>query len=409
MPKRIKPLSDTEIRNAKSGKQKKLFDGDGLFLAVTPSGGKLWRLKYRFAGKEKLLAFGAYPEITLADARQRREDARKLLAKGLDPGAVKKAQKQAETETSESFEVIAREWFIKFSPNWAEGHADKIIRRLEHDVFPWIGERPIKDIKVPELLAVLRRVENRGAIETAHRLRGICGKTFGYGVSTGRCERNPAGDLMGSLSPVKGGHRAAITDPVKVGELLRAIDAYEGSFIVKQALKLAPLTFVRPGELREAEWSEFNFDESFWNIPAHKMKMKESHLVPLSEQAITILEEIQPLTGNSRFVFPSARTNSRAMSNNAILAALRRMGFAKEEMSGHGFRAMARTILDEVLQVRPDFIEHQLAHAVRDPNGRAYNRTAHLAERRKMMQTWADYLDKLKAGAEVLKFKTGKI
>jgi len=407
MPKRIKPLSDTEIRNAKStGKQKKLFDGDGLFLSITPSSCKLWRLKYRFEGKEKLLAFGAYPEITLADARLMREDARKLLANGIDPGAVKKAQKQAETEASETFEVIAREWFLKFSPSWAEGHANKIIRRLELDMFPWIGKRPAKEIKAPELLAVLRRVESRGAIETAHRLRGICGKIFGYGVSTGRCERNPAGDLMGALSPVKGGHRAAIIDPVKAGELLRAIDAYEGSFIVKQAMKMAPLTFVRPGELREAEWSEFNFEEAVWNIPAHKMKMKESHLVPLSEQAITILKEIQPLTGNSRYVFPSARTNARPMSNNAILAALRRMGFAKDEMTGHGFRAMARTILDEVLHVRPDYIEHQLAHAVRDPNGRAYNRTAHLEERRKMMQTWADYLDGLKAGAVVLPFKT---
>jgi integrase len=407
MPRRIKPLTDVQVRTAKSqGKDYKLFDGGGLFLFVNTSGGKLWRLKYRFGGTEKLLSLGSYPEIPLTDARQRREDARKLLEKGIDPGAVKKAQKQAETEEKETFEVIAREWFSRFSSSWAKGHSSKIIRRLELDAFPWIGKRPINEIKAPELLTVLRRVEGRGAVDTAHRLRGNCGQIFRYAVATGRAERDPSKDLIGALSPAKEGHMAAITDPVKIGELLRAIDAYEGSFIVKQAMRLAPLVFVRPGELRKAEWTEIDLDGAIWSIPAERMKMKQAHIVPLSEQAVGILNEIKPLTGNSRYVFPSARTNARPMSDNAILAAFRRMGFPKEEMSGHGFRAMARTLLDEILHVRPDYIEAQLAHRVRDPNGRAYNRTAHLTERNKMMQLWADYLDGLKAGATVIPFKT---
>ena len=277
-----------------------------------------------------------------------------------------------------------------------------ILRRLELNVFPWIGTNPIIDIKAPDLLMVLRRIESRGALETAHRVKIICGQVFRYGVATGRAERDPAADLRGALPPTQPKHLSAITDPKKVAGLLRAIDGYEGSFVTKCALKLAPLLFVRPGELRKAEWTEIDCDAAEWNIPAEKMKNRQPHLVPLACQAVEILREIQPLTGAGRYVFPSARTPHRPMSNNAVLAALRRMGFEKHEMSGHGFRAMARTILDEVLQVRVDFIEHQLAHAVRDPNGRAYNRTAFLPERRKMMQTWADYLDGLKAGAEVI-------
>jgi integrase len=276
---------------------------------------------------------------------------------------------------------------------------------LERDVLPWIGKRPIAEIKAPEVLKVLQRVESRGTLETAHRIRTICGQVFRYAVATGRAERDPATDLRGALPQPQEKHRAAITEPRKAGELLRAIDGYQGSFVVKCALRFLPLVFTRPGELRHAEWSEVSFENSEWNIPAGKMKMKEPHLVPLSKQAIEILKELREYTGASRYVFPSGRTFDRPMSNNAILAALRRMGYAKDEMSGHGFRAMARTILDEVLQVRPDFIEHQLAHAVRDPNGRAYNRTAHLVERRKMMQTWADYLDGLKASAKVIPFK----
>ena len=278
-------------------------------------------------------------------------------------------------------------------------------RRLELNVFPWIGDRPIIDIKAPELLRVLRRIESRGALDVAHRTRNTCSQIFRYAIATGRADRDPAADLRGAIPPFKAKHLAAITDPEKVGGLLRAIDDYEGSFITKCALRLAPLVFVRPGELRHMEWTEINFDAREWNIPGEKMKMDQPHLVPLSRQAIGILKEIQPLTGAGRYVFPNPRSSKRPMSNNAILAALRRMGFEKSEMTGHGFRAMARTILDEVLQVRPDFIEHQLAHAVRDPNGRAYNRTAFIAERKKMMQKWADYLDSLKAGAKVIPIK----
>jgi len=403
MPKRVKPLTDTKVRTAKpQHKEYKLFDGEGLFLLITPTGGKLWNFKYRFDKKEKKLALGSYPEISLLDARRKRDDARRLLANDVDPGAVRKAQKQAKVEETETFEVIAREWHEKFKQKWVDGYADKLMRRLERNVFPWIGSKPIKDLKAPELLAFLRRIESRGALELAHRIRNVCGQIFRYAVATGRAERDPSSDLRGALTPVKTIHMAAITDPVKVGELLRAIDAYQGSFVVQCALKFAPLTFVRPGELRHAEWSEIDFEKAEWNIPGHKMKMDQPHLVPLSSQAIEILTALKPLTGEGRYLFPSERSSDRSMSNNAILAALRRMGYTKEEMSGHGFRAMARTILDEVLQVRPDLIEHQLAHAVRDPLGRAYNRTQHLNERRKMMQTWADYLDGLKEGAKVL-------
>lgn len=406
MPKRIIPLSDMKVQKAKSkDKPVTLFDGGGLFLMVTPTGGKLWRFKYRFDGKEKKLAFGSYPEISLLDARKRRDEARSQIAHGIDPSAVRKAQKQAKNEETETFEIIAREWQDKFKSKWQGEYADKIMRRLELNVFPLIGLRPIKDIKAPELLAVLRRVESRDALELAHRIRNLCDQIFRYAVVTGRTERNPAADLKGALIPVKEKHRAAIINPKRVGELLRAIDSYQGTFVVQCALKFAPLVFVRPGELRHAEWSEINLENAEWNIPASKMKMKESHLVPLSRQAIDLLRKLHTLTGSGRYVFPSERSSQRPMSENAILVALRIMGYPKEEMSGHGFRAMARTILDEVLQVRPDFIEHQLAHAVRDPNGRAYNRTAHLNERRKMMQKWADYLDDIKQGAKVLPFR----
>jgi integrase len=401
-------LNEMKIRNAKP-KEKfyKLTDSDGLYLHVTEKGGKLWRFRYRFGGKEKLLALGSYPEISLLDARQKRDEARRQLAHDIDPGAVRKAQKQAKTESTETFEIIAREWHAKFTPTWKPRHVEGLMTRLQRDVFPYIGARPIKDIKAPELLVVLRRIESRGALETAHRARSICNQIYRYAVATGRAERNPAADLIGALPPVQTINRAAITEPKKVGELLRAIDGYQGSFVVQCALRLAPLFFVRPGELRHAEWEEISFENAEWNIAAGKMKMKEPHLVPLSRQAIEILKELKKLTGSGRYLFPG-RTSERPMSDNAILAALRNMGYAKEEMSGHGFRAMARTILDEILQVRPDYIEHQLAHAVRDPNGRAYNRTAHLNERRKMMQQWADYLERLKAGAKVIQFKTSK-
>jgi integrase len=405
MPKRIIQLSDMQVQKAKpKDKPITLFDGGGLFLLITPTGGKLWRFKYRFDGKEKKIAFGSYPEVSLLDARQRRDEARRQLANGFDPGEIRKVQKQASIQETETFEAIAREWHTRFFSTWSEGYAETLLSRLELYIFPWIGKRPIAEIKVPELLAVLQRIESRGKLDTTQRVRIICGQVFRYAVVTGRAERDPTTALKGALPQPQKINRAAITEPTKVGKLLRTIDGYQGSFVVQCALKLAPLLFVRPGELRHAEWEEIDLENAEWNIPGSKMKMKEPHLVPLSKQAIEILTEIKKLTGTGRYVFPG-RTSQRPMSDNAILAALRNMGYPKEEMSGHGFRAMARTILDEVLQVRPDFIEHQLAHAVRDPNGRAYNRTAHLAERKKMMQQWADYLDGLKTGAKVIPFK----
>lgn len=398
------PLSDTAIRNAKPGdKAKKMFDGGGLYLEVSPKGGKWWRLKYRFDGKEKRLSLGLYPDVSLKDARERRDEARKLLANDTDPSENRKARKAAKVaKQANSFEVVAREWYAKHSPNWSANHGNRIIRRLERDIFPWIGDKPITEITAPQLLEVIRRIEQRGALETAHRALGNCGQVFRYAVATGRAERDPTGDLKGALPPVKGTHFAAVTDPKKVGEVLRAIDAYKGTLIVRCALRLAPLVFVRPGELRHAEWADIDLDAAEWRYTVSKTKTQ--HIVPLSRQAVEILQEIHPLTGRGRYVFPSARNpkGDKPMSDNAILAAMRRMGIEKDEMSGHGFRAMARTILDEVLGFRPDYIEHQLAHAVRDPNGRAYNRTAHLPERRKMMQDWADYLDKLKSGAKIV-------
>lgn len=407
MPKRIQPLSDIQVRNAKPApKDAKLFDGGGLFLLVTPSGGKLWQFKYRFKGKEKKLSFGAYPALSLADARQRREDAKKLLVNDVDPGEMKKSLKQAKVALEEnSFEIVAREWHTKFSSQWTPGHAVTIMSRLERDVFPWLGAKPVDEIKPVELLAVLRRIEDRGALETAHRVWTIAGQVLRYAVATGRAERDAAADLRGALPPTQERHHAVITDPKEVAELLRAIDGFQGTFHVKCALKLSPMLFVRPGELRQMEWEEIDFEEERWNLPAEKMKMKQAHIVPLCKQAVAILKELQPLTGKGRYVFPCHRSPLRPMTNNAINAALRRMGYTSDDQTGHGFRAMARTILDEVLQVRPDFIEHQLAHAVKDPNGRAYNRTAHLVERKKMMQIWADYLDELKAGAKVIPFK----
>ncbi|QBQ56304.1 tyrosine-type recombinase/integrase [Nitrosococcus wardiae] len=396
------PLTDTAIRNAKpSDKPKKLFDGGGLYLEVAPSGGKWWRLKYRFGGKEKRLSLGVYPEVSLKEARERRDEARKLLANEIDPSEHRKAKKAArEDRAANSFEVVAREWLAKHAPHWSASHGDRIIRRLERDIFPWIGGRPVADIAAPELLEVIRRIEQRGALETAHRALSSCGQVFRYAVATGRAERDPSGDLRGALPPVKSQHFAAATEPKEIAEILRAIDGYEGTLTVRCALRLAPLVFVRPGELRKAEWADIDLEAAEWRYLVTKTNMP--HIVPLSHQAVALLQELHPLTGRGRYVFPSARSTARPMSDNAILAAMRRMGIAKEEMTGHGFRAMARTILDEVLGFRPDFIEHQLAHAVRDPNGRAYNRTAHLPERRKMMQAWADYLDKLKAGAEVV-------
>lgn len=392
-------LTDTAIRRAKArGKPYKMYDSGGLFLLVMPHGGKWWRFKYRFMGKENLLSLGLFPDISLKEARERRDEERKKLAHKIDPAVNRKAIKAAWADkAANSFEVVAREWIGKKAAVWSPSNTVKTTRRLEVDVFPWLSARPVADITPPELLAVLRRTEKRGAIDTAHRVLQTCGEVFRYAIATGRATRDPAADLRGALQPVKGGHFAAITEPKAVGALLRAMDDYQGGVIIRCALRLAPLVFLRPGELRRAEWQEIDLAKAEWNIPAARMKMKEAHIVPLSRQVLDILKELRPLTGRGRYLFPSPRSMERPMSDNAVLSALRRMGFSKQEMSGHGFRAMARTVLDEVLHVRPDYIEHQLAHAVRDPNGRAYNRTAHLPERRKMMQQWADYLDGLQA------------
>ena len=396
-------LTDTKIRNAKSRQaQYKLYDGDGLFLLLMPNGSKYWRFRYRYDGKEKTIALGTHPEITLLEARGKRHAARTQLAHGIDPGQQKKAQKKAQTDIKDSFEVIAREWYGKYLPTWAPSHAVTIIARLERDIFPWMGQQPIGEVKAPDVLRVLRRVESRGALESARRIRIICGQVLRYAVATGRADRDGAADPRGALPPAVVKHMAAITEPNKFADLLRAIDGYQGSLVVKCALQLQALTFVRPGELRHAEWQEIDLDAVQWNIPAEKMKLRLPHVVPLSVQAGDILKELQPLTSKSRYVIPNGRTLERPLSENGVLAALRTLGYTKEQMTGHGFREAARTMLDEVLQQRVDLIEHQLAHAVKDPNGRAYNRTAHLDARRKMMQLCVDYLDGLKAGAKVV-------
>lgn len=397
-------LTDVKARGAKAlEKPYKLTDERGMFLLVNPTGSKLWRFKYRIHGREKLLSLGQYPDVGLRDARERREEARKLVAAGQDPSEHRRSVKQSKRrEATNTFEAVARDWHSRQAGSWTEDHARRVLTRLERDAFPWVGRRPVSHVDAAEILELLRRVEQRGAIETAHRLKSVIGQVFGYAIATRRATRNPVPDLSGALQKVKARHRAAITDPVEVGALLRALEGYQGAFVTRSALQLAPMLFTRPGELRNAEWGEIDLERGEWNIPAEKMKMREPHLVPLPRQAVRVLRELRGLTGEGRYVFPSARSQHRPMSNNAVLSALRRMGFAKEEMSGHGMRALARTLLDEELGFRVDIIEHQLAHAVQDPNGRAYNRTSFLAERRKMMQAWADYLDQLRAGVPLM-------
>lgn len=412
MPRKVMPLTDVKVRNAKAKpKEFTLSDGDNLFLLVTPTGGKLWRHQFTFNGKREKMALGAYPAVSLADARAKRADAQRKVAAGIDPRAEKKAMKEVHTSTpvqvEDSFEAVAREWHITFKPTWAESHAETILTRLERDVFPWIGGLPTGKITAPEVLAVLRRVESRGALETAHRIKTVCGQVFRYAIATGRATRDVAADLRGALPPVLERHHAAIIDPKEIAELFKAIYNYKGGFVVRCALKLAPLLFLRPGELRHAEWGDFDLDQGMCNIPIERMKLTkmvkearkgETHLIPLSKQAIELLKELRPLTIQSRYVFPGNRSFLRPMSENTVNAALRSMGYDKDTMTGHGFRAMARTILDEVLHVRPDLIEHQLGHGVKDALGRAYNRTTHIEGRIEMMQIWADYLDKLREG-----------
>ena len=397
------PLTDIAIRSAKAAdKPVRLFDGGGLYLELSPAGGKWWRLKYRFAGKEKRLSLGVYPEVGLKEARERRDAAKRLLSDGVDPSVERKVQKVVSIERAEnSFEAVAREWHGKFTPTWSKSNADKVLARLENDVFPWLGGRPIAELKAPELLAVCRRVESRGALDTAHRVLQTCGQIFRYAVATGRAERDPSGDLRGALPPAKGKHYAAPTDPKEVAGLLRMFDAFTGTFVVKCALLLAPMLFVRPGELRQAEWADIDLDAAEWRFVSSKRDV--AHIVPLATQAVTILRDLHALTGNGRYVFPNARTKTKPMSEVAVNAALKRMGIdTQKEFTGHGVRPIARTILREVLGFEAEVIELQLAHRKKDPNGAAYDRVAFLAVRKRMMQAWADYLDELKRGAQVI-------
>lgn len=390
-------LTDVKIRNTKpKEKPFKVPDEKGLHLLVKPNGSKYWRFKYRYFGKEKQLAIGVYPEVTLAQARTKRDEARKLLADDIDPGALKQSHKRAKQLALEnSFEAIAREWHTKFTPKWTKDHGERILIGLEKDIFPVIGKKPITEIMPPEILNAGRRIESRGAIETAHRLIANCSKVFTYAIQTGRADRNPCIDLRGALTPIKTKHHASITDPNKIADLLRSIESYEGFFPTKCALRLAPLLFVRPGELRHAEWSEFDFEKAEWRIPAHKMKMREMHIVPLATQAIAILQELQPYTGNEKYLFPSIRSLQRPMSENTINGALRRLGYTSDEMTAHGFRSMASTLLNEQGWNR-DAIERQLSHGERNKIRAAYNYAEYLPERRKMMQEWADYLESIK-------------
>jgi len=399
------PLTDTAIRKAKPAeKPVRLFDGGGVYLEVSPAATKMWRFKYRFGGKEKRLALGIYPDVSLSSARQKRDEARKLLADGIDPGEQRKAAKATRAGlAANTFEVIGREWYHKISPTLADTTKEKIIRRLEVDAFPVIGTQPIASIAATDLIKVIERIEKRGSVDIARRVHNYVGRIFRYAVGRGLVSRDPSRDveLRDILPPADVQHHASVTDPKAVGGLLRAIEGFTGSLTTRCAMRLAALVFVRPGELRHAEWTEFDFGKTEWRIPAAKMKMREQHIVPLSVQAIAILMEIQSLTGRGRYVFPSERGGGRPMSENTVNAALRRLGYANNEMTGHGFRSTASTLLHE-LGLPHAVIERQLAHGERNKVSAAYNFAEHLPERRKMMQQWADYLDKLKAGAEVI-------
>jgi integrase len=389
-------LTEMAVKNAQpKEKPWKLPDGKGLYLEIMPNGAKYWRFKFRFGGKEKRLALGVYPETGLKDARKGREAARELLVKGVDPSEIKRQNKLAQSlVAANSFEAVALEWMQKQAAEWSPNYTIKASMMLNNHLLPWLGQRPISEIKAPEILAVIRRIESKGIIETAHRAKQMSGQIFRYAIATGRAERDPTTDLRGALVVAKPKHFAAITEPQDVAQLLLAIDGFIGTSVVKAALQISPLLFQRPGEVRQMQWSDINFEKAEWRYLV--TKTQTPHIVPLSRQAVAILEDIHPLTGRGIYVFPSARGGSRSLSDNALRVALRTMGFDKDTMTPHGFRALARTILDEVLGYRVDWIEHQLAHAVKDPNGRAYNRTAHLEGRREMMQGWADYLDKLK-------------
>jgi len=399
----MEKLKGIQVKNSKFiDKPFKLSDGGGLYLLVN-NAGKYWRYDYRYLKKRKTLALGVYPRVTLKNARIEHKKARETLADGIDPSYLRKVKKTEKFEASEnSFAKLAWEWFDK--QKWTEGHRRTVRGRLKKDIIYYIGDRPVNEITAREVLIVCQRVEKRGAIESAHRIKTICSQVFRYCVASGLIESDPCRDLSKALTPVNPKHMAAIIDPIKAGGLMRAIECYEGSPITRAGLQLAPLVFVRPGELRHAEWSEFNLEKAIWKIPAEKMKMKQIHLVPLSKQAIKIIRKIKPLTGKGRYLFPSVRSTARPMSNNTILAALRRMGYSKEEMSGHGFRAMASTLLHEQ-NWDTKLIERQLAHSDKNSVRAAYNHAEYMPERIKMMQAWANYLDGLKHGGEVINLK----
>lgn len=421
-------LTDKAIRAAlkaaaESGKARKISDGAGLVLDVRPTGAGWWRLRYWLDGKERMLSLGTYPDTSLAQARAKRDEARRQVAAGTDPSGVRKADKAAHAEAAKaqalesaglppagSFEAVAREWLSTVhAAKVSAGHHDRTRIRLEQDAFPWIGRRPLGEIDAPELLAVLRRVEARGAIETAHRVKDACGQVFRFGIASGACVRNPAADLRDALRPVQTRHHAALTEPGEVAKLLRAAVGYGGQAVTRIALLLSPLLLLRPGELRHMEWAWLDLEAGMLTVPGSVMKRTKAdkaggppHLVPLARQAVALLTELQALTGEGRYVFPALTSRQRCMSENTVRSALRRLGYGNDEMTAHGFRAMARTMLAERLNVAPEVVEAQLAHAVPDALGRAYNRTQYLDQRQQMMQAWADYLDRLRQGAEVV-------
>jgi len=406
-------LTDAECRNATCppGKARMRFaDSGGLYLEVSPAGSRRWFWKYRKDGKEGRMALGSHPDVSLRAARLARDAAKLQKSDGRDPVQARKVEKlKASNPSGDTFRTVALEWYDKQAPHWSPAHAARSMRQLERDLFPWLGERKLKEVEPVELLATLRKVEERGAVETADRGLMLCRQIWRYGVATGRVDRDIAADLKGALSPYRGKHFAAITDPVKFGELLRAITAYRGGPVVRAALQLAPLLFQRPGELRGAAWAEIDLDAGLWAVPAARMKRGKDgkehgdpHLVPLSRQAVEILRSLHPLTGHGALVFPGERSHARPISENSVRTALITLGYTPELQTWHGFRATARTMLAERLDCDPLVIEAQLAHAVKDANGRAYNRTQYLQQRAAMMQQWADYLDKLRKGADVI-------
>ena len=409
-------LTDAQCRNAvcpPDRKQARFSDSGGMYLQVSPAGSKRWFLKYRIAGAEKQLALGSYPDVTLTAARKARDAAKLQKSEGCDPVQARKVEKlKALTPAADTFQATALEWYAMKLDSWSSHYAIREKRNLEKDLFPFLGSRHIGEIEAIELLATVRRVEERGALDVAHRVLTTAGQVWRYAVATGRATRDVSADIRGALKPHHGKHFAAITDPVKLGALIRVIRGYQGGPIVRAALQLAPMLFQRPGELRAAAWAEFDLDAAVWTIPSIRMKRSvqgkengDPHQVPLPTQAVEILRKLHPITGHGPLCFHGERTHDRPISDNTLRAALLTLGYGPDVQSVHGFRATARTLLAEELNIDPLVIEAQLAHAVKDANGRAYNRTQYLKHRAGMMQQWADYLDKLATGADVIQFK----